>query len=89
MPSKRKDDRPLSLPPLFKGSKESPDEKRSRDKIFEALHMAENLGVKIEAILKKLVKLDVLDLQLKEVHAKVASIEDSVSRLDSLRDPCF
>ena len=45
--------------------------------------MAENLGVKIEAILIKLVKLDVLDLQLKEVHAKVASIEDSVSRLDS------
>ena len=51
--------------------------------MFEALDMAENLGVKIEAILIKLVKLDVLDLQLKEVHAKVASIEDSVSRLDS------
>ena len=44
--------------------------------------MAENLGVKIETILKKLEKLDVIELQLKEVHAKVAS-EDSVSRLDS------
>ena len=37
----------------------------------------------IEAILKKLEKLDVIELQLKEVHVKVASIEDSVSRLDS------
>ena len=85
MPPKRKD-RPLSSPTLFRGPKKSPQEKRSRgesDKIFEALDMAENLGVKIEAILKKLEKLDVIELQLKEVHAKVASIEDSVSRLDS------
>ena len=36
-----------------------------------------------EAIWTKLEKLDVIQLQLKEVHAKVASIEDSVSRLDS------
>ena len=53
MPPKRKD-RSLSSPPLLKGSKNSPDEKRSRgesDKVFEALDMAENLGVKIEAIL--------------------------------------
>ena len=40
-------------------------------------------GVKIEASLKKLEKLDVIELQLKEVHAKVASTEDSVTRLDS------
>ena len=33
--------------------------------------------------MKKLEKLDVIDHQLKEVHAKVASIEDSVNRLDS------
>ena len=45
--------------------------------------MAENLGVKIEAILKKLEKLDVIELQLNEVHAKVANIEETVSRLDS------
>ena len=85
MPPKRKD-RPLSSPTLFRGPKKSPQEKRSRgesDEIFEALDIAENLGVKIEAILKKLEKLDVIELQLKEVHAKVASIEDSVSRLDS------
>ena len=85
MPPKRKD-RPVPSPPSFKGSKKSPDEKRPRaecDKIFEALDMAENLGVKIEAILKKLEKLDVIELQLNEVHAKVANIEETVSRLDS------
>ena len=49
--------------------------------------MAENLGVKIEAILKKLEKLDVIELQLKKVHAKVASIE--FSRQITLGDPCF
>ena len=45
--------------------------------------MAENLGVKIEAILKKLEKLDIIELQLNEVHAKVANIEETVGRLDS------
>jgi cell division protein FtsB len=45
--------------------------------------MAENLGIKIEVILKKLEKLDVIELQLNEVHAKVANIEETVSRLDS------
>ena len=42
----------LSSPSPFKGSKKSPDEKRARAecyKIFEALDMTENLGVKIEA----------------------------------------
>ena len=76
--------RPPSSAPSFRGSKESP--KRSRDasdKLFEALDMAENLGVKIKAILKKLEKLYVIELQLKEVHVKVASIENSVSRLES------
>ena len=83
MPPKQKD-RPLSPPTLFKRPKKSPQEKRSKgesDKIFEALDMAENLDVKIEAILKKLETLYVIELQLEEVHAKVASIEDSVSRL--------
>jgi len=44
--------------------------------------MAENLGVKIEAVLKKLEKLDVIEVQLKEVHMKVANIEESVSGLE-------
>ena len=85
MPPKRKE-RPLPTALSFIGSRKSPDEKRSRaecDKIFEALDMAENLGVKIEAILKKLEKLDIIELQLNEVHAKVANIEETVGRLDS------
>ena len=85
MPPKRKN-RPPSSPPLFRWSKKSPDEKQSRDesdKIFKALDMAENLGVKIKAILKTQEKRDVIEFQLNEVHVKVASIEDSVSRLDS------
>ena len=45
--------------------------------------MAKNLGVKIEAILEKLEKVDVIELQLKEVQMKVAYIEESVSRIDS------
>jgi len=70
----------------LKPSQKSPGEKRSTaegDKIFEALDMAENLGVKVEAILKKLEKLYVIEHQLKEVHVKVANIEASVSKLDS------
>lgn len=39
--------------------------------------MAENLSVKIEAIL------DGIELQLKEIYMKVANIEETVSRLDS------
>ena len=42
--------------------------------------MAENLGVKIEAIVKKLEKLDITEVQLNEVHTKVANIEETVSR---------
>ena len=85
MPPKRKN-RPLSSPPLFKESKKSPDENRSRaecNKIFEALDMAENLGAKVEAILKKHEKLDVIELQLKEVCMNVGNIKETVSRLDS------
>ena len=41
--------------------------------------MTENLGVKIKAILKKSEKLDVIKLQLKEVHMKVAHVEETVS----------
>ena len=84
MPQLKRKNRPVSSPPLFKESKKSPDEKPSRaegDKILEALDMAENLGVKVEAILKKLEKLDVIEL--KEVYMKVA-IEETVSRLDSV-----
>ena len=45
--------------------------------------MSPIVGVKIEAILKKLEKLDIIEVQFKEVHMKVANIEESVSRLES------
>ena len=41
------------------------------------------LGVKIETILKKLEKLDIIESQLNEVHTRTAKIEETISRLDS------
>ena len=62
----------------------SPDEKQSRAEccdILEALNMAENLGSKIEEILKKLGKLDIIESQRDEMHAKIINTE--VGRLDT------
>ena len=59
--------------------------KRSRAEcyeVFEALNMAENLGGKIEEILRKLGKLNIIESQLNEMHAKITNIEETVSRLD-------
>ncbi|KAL9952594.1 hypothetical protein ACROYT_G039865 [Oculina patagonica] len=69
-----------------KESNNSPDEKRSKsgaDEVFEAINMVDALGVKIEAILKKLEKLDVIEVQLNDVHTRMANIEETISRLDS------
>ena len=85
MSTKRKD-RPSSSSSSFTECNNSPDEKRSRAEcreIFEAPNMVEVLGGKIEAILNKLEKLDVIESQLNEVHSKIANIEETVSRLDS------
>lgn len=43
--------------------------------------MAENLGSKIEEILKKLGKLDIIESQRDEMHAKIINTE--VGRLDT------
>ncbi|CAH3125951.1 unnamed protein product, partial [Pocillopora meandrina] len=62
----------------------SPDEKKSRAEccdVLEALIMAENLGGKIEEILKKLGKLDIIESQRDEMHAKIINTE--VGRLDT------
>ena len=72
---KRKD-RPSSSS-LSAECNNSPDQKRSRaeaDETFEAPNTMEALEAKMEAILK---------YQLNEVHTRMASIEDSKSRLDS------
>ena len=61
-------DKPLRSSPLVKGSKKVTGRKRFRaecDKIFEALDMAENLGVKSKEFLKsKKSHVDFIELQL-------------------------
>ena len=51
--------------------------------MFQALEMAEGLGKKLEAVLKKLEKLDTIESRLNQMHTTLASIEENVSRLDS------
>jgi len=45
--------------------------------------MAEGVGKKFEAILKKLEKLDTIESCLIQMHTTLESIEENVSRLDS------
>ena len=78
-----------------KDSLPSTDEKKSRDKVkahltasetdkvLEALEMAEGVGTKLEAVLKKLEKLDTTESCLSQMHTTLAIIEENVSRLDS------
>ena len=51
--------------------------------MFEALEMAEGVGSKLEAVLKKLEKLDTIESRLSQMHTTLASTEENVSRLDS------
>ena len=54
------------------------------DEVFEALEMAEGVGSKLEAVLKKkFEKLDTNESRLSQMHTTLASIEENVSRLDS------
>ncbi|CAH3148698.1 unnamed protein product, partial [Porites evermanni] len=67
-------------------SNQSPEEKRSKnsdtDEVFEALEMAEDVGLKLQRVLNKLEKLDKIEAHLSEVSASLASIEEKVSRLN-------
>ena len=69
-----------------RSSNQSPEEKRSKntekDEVFEALEMAEDVGLKLQRVLDKLEKLDKIEAHLGEVSASLASIEEKVSRLD-------
>ena len=56
--------------------------------MFEALEMAEDVGLKLQRVLDKLEKLDKIETHLSEVSASLASIEEKVSRLDEdVQDP--
>ena len=67
-------------------SNQSPEEKRSKnsatDEVFEALEMAEDVGLKLQRVLDKLEKLGKIEEHLNEVSASLASVEEKVSRLD-------
>ena len=76
-----------------KDSTPSPDDKRIRkefnsvssqtdDEVIEALNMAEDLRKKIEHVLLKLGKLDVIESSLQEMNSTLANIEHTISRLD-------
>ena len=43
----------------------------------------EALDAKIDAIMKKLEKLDIIETQLRKVHTRMANVEDTISRLAS------
>ena len=80
-----------------KHSLPSPDEKNEvkahstaseTDEVFKALEMVEGIGTRLEAVLKKLEKLDTIESRLSQMHTALASIEENVSRLDSeVEDP--
>ena len=73
----------------FKDSLPSPDEKESKDEakahstasetneVFEAVEMAEGVGSKLEAVVKKLEKLDTIESRLSQMHTTLASIEEN------------
>ena len=45
--------------------------------------MMEALDAKMDAIMKKLEKLDTIETQLREVHTRMANFEETISRLES------
>ena len=70
----------------------SPEEKRARDKpeeadestdaVLDALSMAEDMGDKLDRILKRLEKLDIIERRLDNVYTTMASKEESISKLN-------
>ena len=72
----------------------SPEEKRSRElqnesilsetggEVREELEMADDMEKKIDMILAKLSKLDIIESRLENVFALIANIEENVANLD-------
>ena len=58
------------------------DEKRTgveADETSKTSNMMEALDAKMDAIMKKLEKLDTVETQLKEVHTRMANFEETTS----------
>ena len=52
--------------------------------MFEALEMAEDVGLKLQRVLDKLEKLDKIEAHLSEVSTSLAGIEEKVSRFEKM-----
>ena len=75
-----------------RSSTSSPEEKRARDKseeadestdaVLDALSMVEDMGDNLDRILKRLEKLDIIERCLDNVYTTMASIEESISKLN-------
>ena len=53
------------------------------DETSKTSNTMEALDAKMDAIMKKLEKLDIIETQLKEVHTRMANFEETISRLES------
>ena len=75
-------------------SSTSPEDKRSRqaltaeysdeqdDEVLQALSMAAELGKKLDEVLERLTKLDIIENRLNNLYTTMANIEGSISSLD-------
>ena len=72
----------------------SPESKKTRktdssteedDEIWTALNMSQNLAGKLEEILEKLKKLDVIESSVKNIEAKLKSLEERTDVLETFR----
>ena len=91
MPLKRKD-----RPESWSSNASSPEEKKAREKnhsalesesedyMLKALNMADYLGSKVDLILNKLNKLDIIELRLETLNKSVANIEESFAVIENL-----
>ena len=53
------------------------------DEVFEALTMADSFGKKLEAVLTKLQKLDVIEHRLNALCTTLSNIEENINRIDN------
>ena len=81
-------------PKTESGSSTSPEDKRSRqslsaeysdnedDEVLKALSMAADLGKKLDEVLERLTKLDIIENRLNNLYITMANLEGAISSLD-------